>query len=113
MREASLPLTALSESQRAQNLECFTIISPALEKEVSQVLVARTHHLPPSTVQLWIARNREKRLAGLANATCSDKRRSRSLPEQAIKLIEGLALQTPQRSAAAIHRQMAARTTLE
>jgi len=33
--------------------------------------------------------------------------------EQAIKLIEGLALQTPQRSAAAIHRQMAARTTLE
>jgi hypothetical protein len=57
--------------------------------------------------------NREKRLAGLANATCSEKRRSRSLPEQAIKLIEGLALQTPQRSAAAIHRQMAARTTLE
>jgi hypothetical protein len=33
--------------------------------------------------------------------------------EQAIKLIEGLALQTPQRSAAAIHRQMTARTTLE
>jgi len=57
--------------------------------------------------QLWIKRYREKGLAGLANATRSDKGKSRSLPKQAITLVEGLALQTPPRSAAAIHRQVA------
>src|SRR2546428_1839781 len=108
MAEPFLPLTALSEAQRAQALERFTIIRPALEKEVSQAQVARTHHFAPSTVQLWIKRYREKGLAGLANATRSDKGKSRRLPEQAIPLVEGLALQTPLRSAAAIHRQVVA-----
>jgi transposase-like protein len=107
MAQAALPLTALSEAQRTQALERLEIIRPALEKHVSQAQVARTHQLPPSTVQLWIKRYREKGLAGLANATRSDKGKSRSLPEQAITLVEGLALQTPPRSAAAIHRQVA------
>lgn len=107
MNTTSLPLTALSEAQRAQALERYTIIRPALEKEVSQAQVARTHQLPPSTVQLWIKRYREKGLAGLANhITRSDKGKPRRLPEQARRLIEGLALQTPPRSAAAIHRQV-------
>src|SRR5260370_17489214 len=103
MTQTALPLTALSEAQRAQALERLEIIRPALEKHVSQAQVARTHHLPPSTVQLWIKRYREKGLAGLANAARSDKGKSRSLPEQAITLVEGLALQTPPRSAASIH----------
>src|SRR5216684_4394806 len=60
-----------------------------------------------STVQRWIKSYREKGLAGLAKAPRSDKGKSRSLPEQAITLVEGLALQTPPRSAAAIHRQVA------
>jgi putative transposase len=108
MPETSLLLTALSEAQRAQALERFTIIRPALDKEITQAQIARTHQLPPSTVQLWVKRYREKGLAGLANATRSDKGRSRRLPEQAIQLVEGLALQTPPRSAATIHRQVSA-----
>ncbi|QBD74522.1 transposase [Ktedonosporobacter rubrisoli] len=109
MNEAPLSLTALSEAQRAQAQERYTIIRPALEKEVSQAQVARTHQLAPSTIQLWIKRYREKGLAGLANHTARpDKGQSRRLPEQAIRLIEGLALQTPPRSAAAIHRQVTA-----
>jgi putative transposase len=95
MPEVSLPLTALSEAQRAQALERFTIIRPALDKEVSQAQIARTHHLPPSTVQLWVKRYREKGLAGLANTTRSDKGKSRRLPEQAIRLVEGLAFANP------------------
>src|SRR5947209_9992528 len=106
MTQAALPLTALSEAQRTQALERLEIIRPALEKHVSQAQVARLHHLPPSTVQLWIKRYREKGLAGLANATRSDKGKTRKLPEQAITLVEGLALQTPPRSAAALHRQV-------
>src|SRR5260370_3392929 len=107
MAQAALPLTALSEAQRTQALERLEIIRPALEKHVSQAQVARTHQLSPSTVQLWIKQYREKGLAGLAKPEKrSDKGKSRRLPEQAIILVEGLALQTPPRSAAAIHRQV-------
>jgi putative transposase len=108
MAQASLPLTALSEAQRAQALQRYTIIRPALEKELSQAQVARTHQLAPSTVQLWVKQYREKGLAGLAHARRSDKGSSRRLPELAIRLVEGLALQTPPRSAASIHRQVTA-----
>ncbi len=107
MAEA-VPLTTFSEQQRAQALERFAIIRPAVEKEISQAQVARTHHLAPSTVQLWVKQYREKGLAGLAKpAKRSDKGKSRRLPEQAITLVEGLALQTPPRTYAAIHRQVA------
>src|SRR6266487_4244627 len=107
MTASVIPLTALSEAQRAQAFQRFAIIRPALEEGVSQAQVARTRKLAPSTVQLWIKRYREKGFTGLANHTArSDKGKSRRLPETAIRLIEGLALQTPPRSAAAIHRQV-------
>jgi hypothetical protein len=40
MRKASLRLTALSQAQRAQVLERFAIICPALEKQLTQAQVA-------------------------------------------------------------------------
>ena len=101
------PLTALSEVQRAQALERYTIIHPALEDGVSQAQIARTHGLSPSTIQRWLKQYRKKGLVGLANhVTRADKGKARSVPEQAVQLIEGLALQTPPRSAASIHRQI-------
>ena len=109
MREASVPLTALSEAQRAQALERFAIIRPALEEGVTQAQVARTHQIAPSTVQSWIKRYREKGLARLANRISrSDKGKSPRLPTEAIQLTLGLALQTSPRSAASIHRQVSA-----
>jgi len=108
MTEPSFPLTALSEAQRTQALERFAFLRPALEGYVSQTQQAHEHKIPLSTMQRWIKQYREKGLAGLANTGRSDKGKSRSLPEQAIQLIEGLALQTPPRSAAAIHRQVTA-----
>lgn len=67
MAEPFFPLTALSEAQRAQALERFTIIRPALEDGVSQAQVARTSKTAESTIRLWIKRYREKGLAELAN----------------------------------------------
>jgi putative transposase len=68
--------------------------------------VARTQNIPASTVRRWMKHYRDKGLAGLADAkTSSDKGKSRRLPADAITLVEGLALQTPQRSMAAIHRK--------
>jgi hypothetical protein len=41
MAQAPLPLTALSEAQRAQALERLAMIRPALEKEVTQAQCRR------------------------------------------------------------------------
>jgi len=60
MAEPFVPLTVLSEAQRAQAFERFTIIRPALEEGVSQAQVARTSKQAPSTIRLWIKRYREK-----------------------------------------------------
>src|SRR2546421_2886531 len=107
MTEPPIPLTALSEAQRAQATQRFTIIRSALEDGVTQTQVASTHNISVSTVRRWVKRYREKGLAGLADAKVrSDKGKSRRLPPDAITLIEGLALQTPPRSMAAIHRQV-------
>src|SRR5258706_6361508 len=106
MALASSPLTSLSEAQRAQALKRFTIIRPALKKEITQAEVARTHQITLRTVQRWIKSYGEQGLAGLADPARSDKGTPRSLPQMAIHLIEGLALQTPPRSAASIHRQI-------
>ncbi|SRR5258708_3330421 len=106
MAKAPVPLTSLSEEQRAQAYARFEILRPALEDGVSQAQIARLHQLSKSTVQRWVARYREQGLAGLAQTARKDKGTSRRLPEQAIKLVEGLALQTPPRSMAAIHHQV-------
>lgn len=106
MAEQAILLTAFSEAQRRQALERFAVLRPALEEGVSQTQIARDHQMALSTVRRCIKSYRDKGLAGLAPVSRSDKGKSRSLPEQAITLVEGLALQTPPRSAAAIHRQV-------
>jgi len=103
---ASLPLTSLSEAQRTQALERFALLRPALEGQMTQTQLACEQHISLSTIQRWIKQYREQGLAGLANARRSDKGKSRRLPPEAITLIEGLALQTPPRWMAAIHRQV-------
>ncbi len=109
MVEPSILLTALSEDQRAQAHTRFTLIRPALEDGVSQAQVARTHHISKSTIGRWVKRYREIGLASLADAQVrSDKGKSRRLLAEAVTLIEGLALQTPPRTIAAIHRQVCA-----
>jgi putative transposase len=107
MTAPPLPLTALSEAQRAQATQRLAIIRSTLEDGVTRTRVASTHHISMSTVHQWMKQYREKGLASLADAKVrSDKGKSRRLPPEAITLIEGLALQNPPRSIAAIHRQI-------
>jgi len=105
MAKAPVPLTSLSEEHRAEAYARFEMLRPVLEGGVSQAQIVRTHQLSKSAVQRWVKRYREQGLAGLVTAARSDKGKSRRLPDQAITLVEGLALQTPPRSAAAIHRR--------
>src|SRR5436309_10590546 len=99
-------LAPLSEAQRAQAYARFVILRPALEEGVPQTQIARTHHLPLSTVQRWIKRYRERGLVGLVRKQRSDRGKLRGRPSELLQLIERLALQTPPRSVAAIHRRM-------
>jgi putative transposase len=99
-------LTTLSEAQRAQALERFVILRPALEEGVPQTQIARTYDLPLSTVQRWIKRYRECGLVGLVRQQRSDRGVPRGMPSKLVQLIERLALQTPLRSVTAIHHQV-------
>src|SRR6266581_2513429 len=54
MAQSSIPLTSLTEAQRAQAQKRFTIIRPALEDGVTQAQVARTHNIPAPTVRPWL-----------------------------------------------------------
>ena len=99
-------LKTLSEAQRAQALERFVILRPALKDGVPQTEIARIHDLPLSTVQRWIKRYRERGLLGLARQQRSDRGKPRGMPSKLVQLIERLALQTPLRSVSAIHRQI-------
>ena len=106
MAKAPVALTSLSEEQRAEAHARFELLRPVLEEGVSQAHIVRTHQLLKSAVQRWVKRYREQGLAGLVTTERKDKGKARILPDQAITLVEGLALQTPPRSAAAIHRQV-------
>jgi putative transposase len=106
MTKQSPQLTTLSEAQRAQALERFAILRPALEDGVAQTQIARTHDLPLSTVQRWIKRYRERGLVGLARQPRADRGKPRGMPSELVQVIEGLALQTPPRAVAAIHHQV-------
>lgn len=106
MAKAAVSLTSLSEEQRVEVYARFELLRSTLEEGVPQEQIARTHQLSKSAVQRWVKRYREQGLAGLVTAARKDKGKFRRLPAQAITLVEVLTLQTPPRSAAAIHRQV-------
>lgn len=81
MAKALVPLTSLSEEQRAEAYARFEMLRPVLEEGVSQAQIVRTHQLSKSAVQRWVKRYREQGLAGLVTAVRSDKGKSRRLPD--------------------------------
>ena len=106
MSENQEVLTALTEVQRELAMERFSLLKPALEDGVSQTQIAQIHKLSLHTVQRWMHAYRTKGLLGLVKAGRSDQGKRRGIPATLVQLIEGLALQKPKRSAAAIHRQV-------
>jgi putative transposase len=96
--------SGLSEAEQARALERFQILRPFLEGGIPLARVARDRGLVLRTARRWVDRYRRQGLAGLSRKERSDKDR----PQFSATLrqaIEGLALQKPRRSAAAIHRQ--------
>ena len=103
---SSPPLTTVTEEERTLALERFHLLRPYLEDNTTLVEVADGAGLSVRTVRYWAHRYRQQGLAGLARKTRRDKNQPRIAPHL-LQLIEGLALQKPPLSAAAIQRQVA------
>ncbi len=96
----------MSEADRAQALERYQQLRPALEDGVPLAHVARSQQIPLRTAQRWVAQYRTYGLAGLMRAPRADRGQYRRIVPELQHLIEGLALQRPPPSAATIHRQI-------
>jgi putative transposase len=104
--EPTRSLTAMTDAQRAAAFARFEALRPVLEDDVPLASVARELRLPRRTLQRWMARYRRAGLSGLAREPRADRGQSR-LRAGVREAIEGLALQRPRRSPAAIQRQVA------
>jgi len=83
------------------------MIKPYLDGEVSLVQVIKQHGLALRTARRWVQQYREHGLAGLSRKLYEGKGRARMSAELR-QAIEGMALQKPRLSVAAIHRKTAA-----
>ncbi len=97
-------LPALSPAQAEVALAGYQVLRPALEQAVPLTRLAREAGVPLRTAQRWVAAYRRHGLAGLARRPRADRSQARGIPERLRHCIEGLALQRPLRSLAAIQR---------
>ena len=96
----------LTEEERNIALGRFHIIQPCLDDGVPLARVAEQNHLSERTVHRWAKDYRQFGLAGLCRKARAGKRKRRMSPTLQ-QFIEGLALQKPRPTAAAVHRQAA------
>jgi putative transposase len=99
------PVIAFTEAQRQVAMARFAVLQPHLEEDVPLARAARQAGVPIRTAERWLARYRQKGLAGLARPVRRDAAIHR-LPADLVALIEGLGLKKPRASAAAIHRRV-------
>src|SRR5271157_201609 len=96
----------LTEKERSLALARFQILRPFLEDGVPLVRIAQENHLSERTVRRWVESYRQRGLAGLCRKAHADRgKRRMSITLQ--QFVEGLALQEPRQTAAAVHRQVA------
>src|SRR5262252_7455864 len=99
------PAVALTEAQRQVAMERFAVLQPHLDEDVPLARAARQARVPVRTAERWLARYRQRGLAGLARPVRRDAA-VRRLPADLVTLIEGMGLKKPRASAAAMHRRV-------
>jgi putative transposase len=82
------------------------LLQAHLEQGAPLPSVARDAQIPLRTARRWVERYRADGLAGLTRQGRADRGDRRAISDDALKLVEGLALQRPPLSAAAIHREL-------
>jgi len=104
-------LAELDERQRAVVMRRRAVLRPVVQEGVPLTVAARDGGVPLRSAERWLARYRAAGLTGLARADRSDRGRRR-LPQELVRLVEGLALQRPRPGVASITR-WAGRAALE
>lgn len=89
-------------------LERFRRIQPHIEDDVPLAAIARSADVPIGTLRRWLRCYRADGMAGLERRQRNDRGKGRRLEPHFVRLIEGLALETPRRSVAGIHRLVSA-----
>lgn len=100
-------ISGLTENQRSSALNRFRILRPYLEDGVPLAHIAHENHLHLRTLTRWADNYRQSGLAGLCRQARTDKNKRRRMSPALQQLIEGLALQKPRLTAAAVQRQAA------
>lgn len=97
-------LDGLSNAERLTALERYRIIRPFLDAQTSLTAAAQNQGISLRSAQRWVESYRRQGLIGLTRKIRTDARAQIFSPLR--DLIEGLALQRPQPSAATIHRKI-------
>jgi putative transposase len=106
-RPLSYPLSDIQKDRMMDEaMRRFAVIRPHLEDGISLAAAARASEVPVRTAQRWLFRYKAEGLDGLKRRHRSDGDR-RKLPDELVRLIEGMALRKPRLSCAAIHRRIA------
>jgi putative transposase len=98
-------LATVPEAERSTALIRFRLLRPFLEHGVPLTHIAAERRLPLRTLRRWVAQYRLHGLTGLVRTPRSDRGLRRSMVPELQQVIEGLALEKPQRSTAAIQRE--------
>ena len=91
---------------KINSIDKFKTIQPYLENNVTLTFISKNSGIAIRTLHRWVQQYKENGLDGLVFKGRNDKGCYRTLSENLIHMVEGLALQKPKRSIAAIHRQL-------
>lgn len=101
-------LVELDERSRAEALARFALLRPHIEDGAALSGLARDVQIPLRTARRWVQLYRAHGLVGLARQGRADRGSRRIASAETMELVQGLALQRPPLSVAAIHREIAA-----
>src|SRR3978361_2337836 len=82
----------------------FRLLRPVIEDAVSVPALAGTSGVSVPTLRRWLRRYREHGVSGLSSRATRDRGGRHRVSKEMAAVIEGLALERPRRSVAAIHR---------
>ncbi len=105
MMASSVSLVGMTDAERARALVRFHALRPFLENGVPLAQIALQHGITLRTARRWVRQYRSDGLAGLGRKVRADKNQRR-MSASLQHLIEGLALQNPRPSAAAVYRRV-------
>ncbi|XGV94397.1 MAG: Mu transposase C-terminal domain-containing protein (plasmid) [Leptolyngbya sp. BL-A-14] len=108
---SSMLLSDFSEAQREEALKRFQVIRPFLEDGIALHEAIQEQGMSLRTARYWVSQYRQYGLQGLMRKPRADRGSYRQFSAELVQLVEGLALQKPRLSQAAIHRRVVEFTT--